>query len=410
MIAFKAKLSGMLREGRVRKDLGEFAWFAVGYAVVLALGYLVLRKINLTLSEVEMGRFSYLSGLVYVLMPVLYLAAPQAYLRFHDNHAVSSRLRRLLLPLFAFAALGIAVVIGWKTRSPAAMLFAAYPFFNERLFVFRAQMRTHAVNLLKVAELLVPLAALYFLPRVFTGVWAHGADVMLAAYGVGYLMAFAFPLRLAGASSPDGPTLGRFLAPVALTTVVAALIENLTVVATKSLLGYEAAAQVGVATRNLIFIRALFSLLQMFYPVIYFREMRLGRRRLVVLYRVFTVTVAVAFVGVLAFCAPLLYRLTGALAYLASSRVFVVLAAAMLGDFLFDVYALYFQHEIRTWKATVVKSFTLVLIAGGFGVLFLLGPHRVTPLDFALVTALATFIASTGGIAWAYLAERRAYA
>ena len=401
------RLSDLLHEGRVRSDLLQFIWFAGGYGIVLVLGYLVLRKINLTLSTEEMGKFSYLSGLVYVVMPVLYLAAPQAYLRFHDNHAVSPLLRRRLLPLFSLAALGIAAILWWKTGSWAAMLFAAYPFFNERLFVFRAQMRTHAVNLLKVAELLVPLGALYLLPLAGAGGWTQSAAAMLAAYGIGYCMAFVFPLRLRDCGAPDVRTLGRFLAPVALTTVVAALIENLTVVATKSLLGYEAAAQVGVATRNLIFIRALFSLLQMFYPVIYFREMREGHHRLVSLYRAFVVAVAVLFVGTMAIGAPLLYRLTGASAYASSSRVFVILAAAMLFDFLFDTYSLFFQYEIRTWKATLVKTGTLLLLGGGFGVLFVLGADRVSPIHFACVTGGATLLSASFGIAWSVLAERR---
>lgn len=407
MTGLREKLAGLFCEGRVRDDLRQFILFAFGYGVVLVLGYLVLRKINLTLSEAEMGRFSYMSGLVYIVMPVLYVAAPQAYLRFHDNHAVSSRLRHLLAPLFVLSSVGIAALIWWKTGSWLAMLFAAYPFFNERLFVFRAQMRTHAVNVLKVAELLVPLAALYLLPLVGRSDWACTSAAMLTAYGVGYALAFAFPLKLSGTVSPDAKTLGRFLVPVALTTVVAALVENLTVVATKSLLGYEAAAQVGVATRNLIFTRALFSLLQMFYPVVYFREMKLGRHRLVSLYRALVVGVAVLFVGTMSVGAPLLYRLTGAAAYVASSPVFVILSAAMLFDFLFDTYALYFQHEIRTWKATVVKASTLTLLGVGFAVLFALGADRVSPLAFAGVTGGASLLASSAGIFWAVRAERR---
>ena len=47
----------------------------------------------------------------------------------------------------------------------------------------------------------------------------------------------------------------KFLLPIVFTSLVAALVENLSVVMTKAVLGYEAAAQMGVAARNLIFIR-----------------------------------------------------------------------------------------------------------------------------------------------------------
>ena len=52
---WREKLSGLFREGRVRDDFRQFLLFAFGYGIVLVLGYLVLRKINLTLSTEEMG-------------------------------------------------------------------------------------------------------------------------------------------------------------------------------------------------------------------------------------------------------------------------------------------------------------------------------------------------------------------
>ena len=398
----------MLKDGRCREDFRQFVRFAVGYCAILVLGYLVLRQINLTLSKEEMGRFSYVAGLVTIVMPILYVAAPQAYLRFHDNHAVSKRLRRMMLPLFAISAVGIGAIVWWKTGSVFALVYAAYPFFNERLFILRSQMRIGAVNAMKAAELAVPFLGILIFSRVFT----IDAAAVLAFYGLGYAVSFAFPLRLKDGESPDRRTMTRFLVPVVFTTLIAALIENLTVVMGKSLLGYEAAAQVGVAARNLIFIKALFSLLQMLYPVVYFREMKLRHWRTVRLYRGFILSIATVAVGGMIVFAPILYRMTGANAYLDSCGIFMVLAAAFALDFVFETYGLYFQYEIKTWKATIVKSIFLVVLLGEYSILRF---SALIPRHSCLVAlAWSVFIASAAsaitGIVWAIVAERRSRA
>lgn len=400
------RLTDLFNKGRCREDFRQFVWFAIGYCAVLVLGYLVLRQINLTLSKEEMGRFSYVAGLVTIVMPILYVAAPQAYLRFHDNHAISPRLRKMLLPLFVVSAVGIGAIVWWKTGSVFALVYVAYPFFNERLFILRSQMRTGAVNAMKAAELAVPFLCLLAFSRVFT----IDAAAVLAFYGIGYAASFAFPLRLKDAETPDRKTVARFLVPVVFTTLVAALIENLTVVMAKSLLGYEAAAQMGVAARNLIFIKALFALLQMFYPVVYFREMKLRHWGIVRLYRTFILAVAILAVGGMIVFSPILYRMTGATAYLDSCGIFMVLAAAFALDFVFETYGLYFQYEIKTWKSTVVKSIFLVALLVGYAVLrftsFVPRDHYLQALA-GLVLAASLASAATGVI-WAVLAERKA--
>lgn len=395
----------MLKEGRCREDFRQFAWFAVGYCAILVLGYLVLRQINLTLSKEEMGRFSYVAGLVTIVMPVLYVAAPQAYLRFHDNHTVSRRLQRMLLPLFLISAVGIGAIVWWKTGSAFALVYVAYPFFNERLFIMRSQMRTGAVNAMKAAELAVPFLGIVAFSRVFT----IDAAAVLAFYGLGYAVSFLFPLRLTDSEAPDRRTVTRFLVPVVFTTLVAALIENLTVVMGKSLLGYEAAAQIGVAARNLIFIKALFSLLQMFYPVVYFREMKLRHWGTARLYRAFILAIATVAVGGMIVFAPILYRMTGASAYLDSCGIFMILAVAFALDFIFETYGLYFQYEIKTWKATIVKSIFLVVLLGEYSVLrfssFIPRSSYLPAIAWSVLIASAA--SAVSGIVWSVVAERK---
>lgn len=398
--------SRLLRDGRCREDLRQFVWFGVGYVVVLALGYLLLRRINLSLSVGEMGRFSFAVSTVGLTVSVLYMAPVQAYLRFHDVHRVSPALRRSLLPVFAAAAVGVAAVLWWRTGSWFALLYAGMPFFYERVYVFRAQMRVLAVNTLKIVELGIPIAGLVL--------WRGEASaaLVLALYGCGYLSAFLFPLKLAEAEHPTRGVLVRFLVPVAFTTVVAMMIEHLTVVAAKMMFGYEEAAQIGVAARNLIFVRALFQLFQMFYPVVYFREMKAGRRSVVRLYRSALLAVSVLYVGALAVGAPLVYALTGAEKYVGSSVVFSMLAFAALCDFAFETFALFFQFEIRTWKTTVVRVWFLVALCAGLAAVpQVRSLTDVPPVSlFAGAVLAASLLSSVPGLVWALVQERRSFA
>jgi len=390
--------------GRRREDVRQFLWFCVGYGAALLLGYLLLRKVNLLLSVEEMGRYSYAMSLVGLTAAVFYQAAPQAYVRFNDNHAVSPLLRRRLVPVFAASSFAVAIAVWTVTREWYAMLYAAIPFFFERMSVLRSQMRIGAVNMLKVSELAVPflaLSALSLLPS--SAAFAPSAALVLAVYGLGYATCFLFPMRLRECDCPSAGKLSAFLVPVTCTMAVATAIDNLTVVATKSLAGYEAAAQIGVAVRNLMFARALFSLFQMFYPVVYFREMKRCNYGTVRIYRVFIVAVAAAFVLCTVVFSPLLYEITGAGAYIASRRAFAMLSVAALLDFVFDVFALYFQHEIKTWKATLTKSAFLVAMVAG-----IVCVRKSATVDMmALLVLLSSAASSIPGTLWAAIAERK---
>ena len=400
-----AKLAAVLKDARCREDFRQLVLFGLGYGVVLVLGYVLLRQINLSLSPEEMGRFSYAVSAIGLSAAVLYFGGSQAYLRFHDNHRIAVRLRRCLLPLYAVAAVAVAGIAWWVTGSAAAVAYAAVPFFFERVHILRARMESMRVNALKILELLVPIALLLVFRENVT------AARVMCFYGLGYAMCWLFPTRAdSRVTSPDVKTLGRFLGPVLLTTLVAMVVEHLTVVATKTMLGYEAAAQMGVAARNLIFLKALFSFLQMFYPVVYFREMKNARYGVVRLYRMLLVGVSLVATGAMVAGAPLLYRVTGANRYVQSSPVFVSLAIAAMLDFLFEMTALYFQYEIKTWKATLVKVSFLGVLLSGFAILPTL-QARWTDVDPVLIFAgivLAAAVASDiPGLVWALAAERR---
>ena len=389
---------------RYRTDILQFIEFGLGYFVVLIVGYLLVRKINLSLSDIEMGRFSYVQSIVMIVAPVLYLAAPQAYLRFHEDHCVPTKLRAFLMPFYWFAFAALALLIFFCTRSFVALLYAFFPFFMEKTYFLRAQMEVRKLNILRTLELLLPLVALY----VATSCMVPTGDMVLGFYGIGYAVAFLFRAHGTGDGEIDRKEVVRFLTPIVFTSLLVYVLSNVSVVVSKHFWGYETAGQMGVAVRALLFLRSLITLFMMFYPMIYFREANKGNVSIVRLYRgVIVFSVALFSLGLVLF-APFIYRILGASDYIDTVNVFRILVLAEFFNFLVDVYCLYFALEIKTWKGTIVKAGSLTILLVGFLVVPYLHLSAGWRLPFISTVILISAIAGAilGGT-WALIGERR---
>ena len=400
----RLKAMALWHSDRYRTDILQFIEFGIGYFAVLIVGYLLVRKINLSLSDVEMGRFSYVQSIVMIVAPVLYLAAPNAYLRFHEDHCVPTRLRAFLMPFYWFAFVALALLIFFCTRSFVALLYAFFPFFMEKTYFLRAQMEVRKLNILRTLELLLPLVALY---AAASRVEPTG-DMVLGFYGIGYAVAFLFRARGTGEGEIDRREIVRYLTPIVFTSLLVFVLNNVSVVATKHYWGYEAAGQMGVAVRALLFLRSLSGLFMMFYPMIYFREAKKGNDGIVRLYRNVIILVVAAFSAGLVAFAPLVYRILGAAGYTGTVNVFRILVGAEFLNFLIDVYCLYFSLEIKTWKGTIVKVIAVAVLAAGLGAIPWLHLAPEAHLPYVAYTVLAAALTSSaiGGV-WALCGERR---
>ena len=398
------KAMALWHSDRYRTDILQFMEFGLGYFAVLIVGYLLVRKINLSLSDIEMGRFSYVQSIVTIVAPVLYLAAPQAYLRFHEDHCVPTQLRAFLMPFYWFAFAALVLLIFFCTRSFVALLYAFFPFFMEKTYFLRAQMEVRKLNILRTLELLLPLVALY----AATSCMELTGDMVLSFYGIGYAVSFLFRARGTSDGEINRREVVRYLTPIVFTSLLVFVFNNVSVVVSKYFWGYEAAGQMGVAVRALLFLRSLSGLFMMFYPMIYFREAKKGNYGIVRLYRnVITMMVASFAAGLVVF-SPFVYRILGAAAYLETVNVFRILVLAEFFNFLVDVYCLYFALEIKTWKGTIVKAGTFVILLVGF----LAVPHLNLSVGWRLpfistMILLSSFVGVIAGGVWALIGERR---
>ena len=396
------RLRELFAQKRYRTDLKQFVEFGFGYGVVLVVGYLLLRKINLSLSAEEMGRFSYVQSLVMTLTPVFSLGANQAYLRFHDDHTISRNLRKLVAQLHWLSAMIVAVIVFGATRSWMALAYAAYPFFLEKTYFLRAQMETWKFNILRILELLVPLSLLYVLPNT------NNANLVLMLYGGGFLVSFLFGSKKGNETLIDQRVVLRYLLPMVPTALMTVLTANICVLVTKRYLGYEAAGEMGVAVRALLFTKSLSTLFLMFFPMIYFREMTNCRFGVIKLYRAAMLFIMGGFIISTMVFAPFLYRLLGAGAYLSTIWVFIILSASQFFSFVIDTCCLYFGQEIKTWKNAIIQVLMLSLILiGTFFWKDVAAAAHDKLISFAIIVLVSTMIATTVGVVWAMFGERK---
>lgn len=387
---------------RYRDDIKHFFEFGIGYVAVLILGYFLMREINLTLSETEMGKFSFVSSLITVLAPFFYIAAPQAYLRFHKEHHISKKLRSFLMPFYWIAFLLLAGIVYWETHSCFALLYALLPLFTEKTYLLRCEMKIITLNVLRCLELLIPLGLLLFCPRMKES--PMEANDILLFYGLGYFAAFLFPCKLIHDDPIDVAKVVRFLVPLVFAGGLVTLLNNMPVILAKYYLGYSAAGSMGVAVRALVFLRSLITLFLMFYPMIYFREAEKKNQKIIWIYRLVMIVSVALLVILLVICAPFLYRILGASKYLEHVSLFIVLVFAEFMNFLTDVFCVFFGLEIKTWKGVLVKCFAFLIL--GIGVA-LISFSEVTLLRLALVILIASVLSSTGAIVWALHSEKR---
>ena len=362
--AFKKTLKTLWHSDQSQKDIKSFIEFGFGYIVTLIVGFFLIRMVNQTLSPIEIGKYSFMASLVGILSPVLFFSAPQAYLRFHENHCISRKLRKFVLPAFYFSSLILAVIIWFYTRSIWAIFYAACPLFTEKTYLLRCQMNITRLNILRVVELLLPLLLLI-------GLKAYGhkvnANTVLFLYGIGYLSSCLFKANELSEADIDKKTVVKYLWPTVFTAVLGMFITNSAVFFTKFFFGYEAAGFMGVAVKALIFINSLFTLFLMFYPMIYIREAQAGNIHLIRQYRGVVMTTVTLVCITFTLFSKWLYWLIGAEKYTEHINLFIILLWVAYFNFIGDIYWLYYAHEVKTWKSTLLKTLAFVIICCGIG-------------------------------------------
>ena len=391
----------LLKNPQSRKDITGFLEFGVGYGITLVVGFLLVRLINQSLPQVEIGKYSFVASLVGLLSPILYFAAPQAYLRFHENHSISKLLRRFLLPFYYFSVLVLGITIWCYTHSMLAVFYAAMPLFTEKTYLLRCQMHITKLNILKIAELLLPLFLVVICRQKNI---ALNADFILFFYGLGYLTSYLFKSGKLNQSPIEKKTVLKFLWPTVFTAMLGMFITNSAVLFTKHFFGYEAAGIMGIANKSLLFLNSMFALFLMFYPMIYIREAEKRNFKLINIYRNGIMIIATGICIFFSIFSKAVYWLIGAKKYYAHTDLFVFLVWIAYFNFIADIFWLYFSYEIKTWKSTILKTITVFLILAGIVFTSRYGIYYIT-----WVLLISVFLTAITGAIWALNSEKKSF-
>ena len=383
-----------LKNKSVQKDVQSFIEFGFGYLAVLLTGLFLARYINQHLTIEDMGKYSFTSSWVMILAPFLYFSAPQAYLRFHDEHTISRKLRNFLMPFFWFSTVALAAIIYKFTSSWIAMLYALTPMLTEKLYLLRSKMLITRLNILQITSQLVPLALMFYFCREHE----LNANIVLAFYGVGYALSIFFPGGEYTNNSIEKSKILHFLWPTIFTTLLSMFLANSAVLFAKYYFGYESAGVMGVAVKAMTTVSSIFSFFLMFFPIIYMREAAKGNYKLIRIYRRFITAAALAGCIIFAIFYKFIYYLLGAEKYYDHAYLFIILIAVAFCNFLADIYWLYFSFEIKTWKNALLKGMSCLIVIAGisftprFGInyiVYLLLAAAAIPSLVGMIMALA---------------------
>lgn len=138
--------------------------------------------------------------------------------------------------------------------------------------------------------------------------------------------------------------------------------------------------------------------------MIYFREAEKGNQKIIQIYRFIMLALVALFTGLLICFAPMLYRLLGASEYLNTVHLFIILAIAEFMNFGVDVFGIYFGLEIKTWKTTIIKCLSLLILACG---IVFVSFSEMTLLKLTFVILMAAIISSVICVVWALHSERK---
>ena len=382
-----------LKNKAVRKDISGGIEFGFGYLIMLLVGFVLTRYINQNLTVEDMGKYSFTVGWCMILSPFLCFSAPQAYLRFHNQHNISQNLRRFLLPFFWFSVLALSGIIFYFTDSWIAMLYAFMPFMLEKMYLLRSQMLIKRLNFLQISNLLIPLLLMIFWCKNYK----LDSNIVLAFCGTAHMLSIFLPAGKLNNDPIDKKTVMHFLWPLNFTVLLTMFLANSPVIFAKYFFGYEGAGIMGVAVKAMTTVSCIFSLFLMFFPIIYIREAEAGNYKLINIYRAFITAAALVGCVIIAVFHKFIYRLLGAEKYYDHAYLFVILIAVAFFNFLADIYCLYFSFEIKTWKSALLKGISCLAVAAGIGftprfgisyVAFLLLAATVIPTIIGMVIAL----------------------
>lgn len=329
------------------KYIVDFISFGIGFFFSTGIALLISILVNKNLPKEDLAIFNYnksfLEFFSYVFTIVLY----RSYLRFNVSGNNISLFKKV--KIVNLAAFIILEFIAFRlTDSYWTLLFPFFIFYEERLYFFRSLMKVAQINYLKILVSLTTLGIVLYLYSVEN----MEPNKLLFGFGVGFTIAFLFQGKLKGVKTDHNEiswkTILLYSLPAVGSIIVRLSLDISSQYLIKSNYGFNELSKYSIATRVLLGVKLFSSLLMMFFPVVYFRELKNKNKKFILRMKgiVIFCMFVVASLGIL--FNEQLYFLMGASKYVHAKNFFNLLVISEFVFILGSMWGIYLNYALKT--------------------------------------------------------------
>ena len=355
----------------------DFIWFAFGFFVTSFIALFTSIFVNKNLDQENLGKLTYYKSLLELLSYVFTLVLYRSYLRFNAK-GVSLFTMRVVKSVSLFAVFALLLISYFLTDSIFSVLFAFFVFYEERLYFFRSVMATAKLNVLRIGAAAITLGTIIFI----TYFYGLRSDLVLFAYGLGFLITL-FLLKSDFSSEKheekEDVTLKKLLlfSLPALGSMLIKVSQDFgSQFFIKTFFDFTEVSTFSIALRVLLSVKLFSSLLMMYYPSIYFREIQKKNKAFISKIRLYMSSFMMVVCALAIVFANQLYVLMGAREYLDHVLFFRILVFSELLYIIGGFFGTYLAHIIKThismmvfFISAVINILILVIFLKTYGVI-----------------------------------------
>lgn len=352
----------------ILKYITDLVNFGFWYFVSAGISLIIAIIVNKSLVPEELGRYSYQKSIIDLCASLVSINIYNAYLRFNTKGA-SVVLSSLTSKITKTGIIVLAIIIFIVTKSFIAIFYALFLIYSDRFYYARSLMDIKASNRIRMYSVCVT-AIIIVLPFILK--FNLNASYIFLAYGIGYGLMVLFKKSKYPKYDDTGEltykTILLFALPGFGLVIVNWLINLSGQAMIKAYYGYVEVANFAIAQRTIAVIKLFSSLLIMFYPMVYYREIEQKNAKSLAILRT-SMIILMLVVGGLAFIfSKQIYILLGAGKYIEYVHFFRLLVISEIIYTITSFYSAYLGFVIQTYKMLIVCSIGAIV---NLGLLFL---------------------------------------
>ncbi|QJP34913.1 hypothetical protein F0365_11180 [Nonlabens sp. Ci31] len=325
----------------------DFIVFGIGFFMSTGIALCISIIVNKNMTKEELGLYNYNKSLLEFAAYASSLLLYRGYLRFNitgNNISLFNKVKFVNFIAFVF----LEILAYYLTRSYWALLFPFFIFYEERLYFFRSLMIVKKVNFLKISSSLLSLSLLL----IFLHFNFIEPNFVLFAYGLGFILALLFYFNKKKIKKDFEIITWRKILFYSLPGLGAVIVRLSLDVSSQYLIKSEfdliELSKYAIATRVLLSIKLFSSLLMMFFPILYFREIKIKNINFINRTRIMSLSLMLLIVILSIIFRNQIYWLMGASDYMEYSYMYSFLVISEFFFVIAGLWGIYLSYALKT--------------------------------------------------------------